>query len=410
MGSPLPIADPAPTDGALPDSVVDGSQSRTMHAYLHVPFCKVRCGYCDFNTYTSSELKGFRQSDFVTNISQEIVLAKSVLQNASLPPRPLSTVFFGGGTPTQLAARELAATLETLQATFGFADKVEITTEANPDDLDAAYLESLAKAGFTRISLGMQSAVPSVLRTLDRTHNPELVPVAVAQAKSFGLQVSVDLIYGAPGETLEQWQQTVEAALELETDHISAYALIVEAGTKMARDIRSGALAAPDEDLEADKYEFADSQFEAAGLHWYELSNWSSSPETRSAHNLAYWRGQDWWGFGPGAHSHVGGVRWWNAKHPTTYAAALAEQLSPGVGRESLTTETRLQERILLESRLSDGIAISLLKQANPQVGAVIAQFIAEDLIDGATAIRGQLVLTRTGRLLADAVVRRILP
>ena len=410
MGGPLPIADPAPTDGALPDSVVDGSQSRTMHAYLHVPFCKVRCGYCDFNTYTSSELKGFRQSDFVTNISQEIVLAKSVLQNAMLPSRPLNTVFFGGGTPTQLPASELAATLETLKATFGFADKVEITTEANPDDLDAAYLESLAKAGFTRISLGMQSAVPSVLRTLDRTHNPELVPVAVAQSKSFGLQVSVDLIYGAPGETFEQWQQTVEAALELETDHISAYALIVEAGTKMARDIRSGALAAPDEDLEADKYEFADSQFEAAGLRWYELSNWSSSPETRSAHNLAYWRGQDWWGFGPGAHSHIGGVRWWNAKHPTTYAAALAEQLSPGVGRELLTAETRLQERILLESRLSDGIAISLLKQANPQVGSVIAQFIAEDLIDGATAIRGQLVLTRTGRLLADAVVRRILP
>jgi len=410
VGGPLPIADPAPTDGALPDSVVDGSQSRTMHAYLHVPFCKVRCGYCDFNTYTSSELKGFRQSDFVTNISQEIVLAKSVLQNAMLPSRPLNTVFFGGGTPTQLPASELAATLETLKATFGFADRVEITTEANPDDLDAAYLESLAKAGFTRISLGMQSAVPSVLRTLDRTHNPELVPVAVTQAKSFGLQVSVDLIYGAPGETFEQWQQTVEAALELETDHISAYALIVEAGTKMARDIRSGALAAPDEDLEADKYEFADSQFEAAGLRWYELSNWSSSPETRSAHNLAYWRGQDWWGFGPGAHSHIGGVRWWNAKHPTTYAAALAEQLSPGVGRELLTAETRLQERILLESRLSDGIAISLLKQANPQVGSVVAQFIAEDLIDGATAIRGQLVLTRTGRLLADAVVRRILP
>jgi len=410
VGGPLPIADPAPTDGALPDSVEHGSQSRTMHAYLHVPFCKVRCGYCDFNTYTSSELKGFRQSDFVANISQEIVLAKSVLENAMLPSRPLSTVFFGGGTPTQLPASELAATLETLKATFGFADRVEITTEANPDDLDAAYLESLAKAGFTRISLGMQSAVPSVLRTLDRTHNPELVPVSVAQAKSFGLQVSVDLIYGAPGETLEQWQQTVEAALELETDHISAYALIVEAGTKMARDIRSGALAAPDEDLEADKYELADSQFEAAGLRWYELSNWSSSPETRSAHNLAYWRGQDWWGFGPGAHSHIGGVRWWNAKHPTTYAAALAEQLSPGVGRESLTAETRLQERILLESRLSDGIAISLLKQANPQVGSVIAQFIAEDLIDGATAIRGQLVLTRTGRLLADAVVRRILP
>lgn len=409
MGSPLPIADPAPTDGALPDSVVDGSHSRTMHAYLHVPFCKVRCGYCDFNTYTSSELKGFRQNDFVTNISQEIALANTVLQNAKLPSRPLSTVFFGGGTPTQLAAAELAATLENLKATFGFASDVEITTEANPDDLDAAYLESLAKAGFTRISLGMQSAVPSVLKTLDRTHDPELVPKAVAQAKASGLQVSVDLIYGAPGETFDQWKQTVAAALALETDHISAYALIVEEGTKMARDIRSGVLTEPDEDLEADKYEYAESQFDSAGLHWYELSNWSTSSKTRSAHNLAYWQGQDWWGFGPGAHSHVGGVRWWNAKHPTTYAAALGRQQSPGVGRESLTSATRLQERVMLEARLRDGIEISLVREANPKVTSAIAQLIAEGLVDGPTAIRGRLILTLTGRLLADAVVRRIL-
>lgn len=410
MAGPLPIGEPAPADGSLPWSAWQDQKSRTFHAYLHVPFCRVRCGYCDFNTYTSNELQGFKQSDFASNIASEIALSARVMQAGEQPPRHLSTVFFGGGTPTQLPAGELTGALAKLVDTFGIAAGAEVTTEANPDNVTEQYLETLAAGGFTRISLGMQSAVPEVLKTLDRTHNPANVANAVKLAKEFGLQVSVDLIYGAPGETFEQWQQTVDEALALETDHISAYALIVEEGTKMARDIRAGLLEEPDEDMEADKYEFADAAFGKAGLGWYELSNWSSSSQTQSAHNIAYWAGMDWWGFGPGAHSHVGGVRWWNAKHPTSYAAALAQGSSPAVGREVLSGETRLSERVLLESRLRTGLSIDVIRQVNPEAASVVSSLIAEQLIDGALAIGGTLVLTLKGRLLADAVVRRILP
>lgn len=410
MAGPLPIGDPAPIDGALPLSAWVELESRTFHAYLHVPFCRVRCGYCDFNTYTSNELQGFKQSEFASNIASEIELAAGVLRHDEQPLRPLSTVFFGGGTPTQLPANELTGALSKLVDTFGIAAGAEVTTEANPDNVTEQYLETLAAGGFTRISLGMQSAVPEVLKTLDRTHNPANVANAVKLAKQFGLQVSVDLIYGAPGETFEQWRQTVAEALALETDHVSAYALIVEDGTKMSRDIRAGLLEEPDEDLEADKYEFADHEFNQAGLGWYELSNWSTSAHTRSAHNLAYWAGMDWWGFGPGAHSHVGGVRWWNAKHPTSYAAALAQGNSPAVGREELSTQTRLSERVLLESRLRSGLNVEVVRQVNSESASVIASLIADELIDGSLALGGKLVLTTKGRLLADAVVRRILP
>ena len=410
MGGPLPVGDPAPLDGSLPSSAWQDSDSRSFHAYLHVPFCRVRCGYCDFNTYTSNELQGFKQSDFASNIASEIELSARVMQSAGEKLRPLSTVFFGGGTPTQLPASELCDALAKLTNTFGIVAGAEVTTEANPDNVTAEYLATLVSGGFTRLSLGMQSAVPEVLRTLDRTHNPANVSNAVALAKSAGLQVSVDLIYGAPGETFEQWKRTVAEALALQTDHISAYALIVEDGTKMQRDIRSGLLEQPDEDLEADKYEFADSEFARAGLEWYELSNWSSSNSTASAHNLAYWTGMDWWGYGPGAHSHVGGVRWWNAKHPTTYSAALAQGNSPAVGRETLNTETRLEERILLETRLRAGLDIDLIRRRSPKAAEIIASLISDELIDAASAFAGSLVLTTKGRLLADAVVRRILP
>jgi putative oxygen-independent coproporphyrinogen III oxidase len=410
VAGPLPIGEPTPTDGSLPLSAWQGVQSRTFHAYLHVPFCRVRCGYCDFNTYTSNELEGFKQSDFASNIAAEIELASRVMHAGTSSPRPLSTVFFGGGTPTQLQASELTGALAKLVETFGILPEAEVTTEANPDNVTAEYFETLVAGGFTRVSLGMQSAVPEVLKTLDRTHNPANVANAVKLARQFGLQVSVDLIYGAPGETFEQWQRTIDEALALETDHISAYALIVEDGTKMARDIRSGLLEQPDEDLEADKYEYADATFEKAGLGWYELSNWSTSAETQSAHNIAYWSGMDWWGFGPGAHSHVGGVRWWNAKHPTTYSAALNAGNSPAVGREVLNDQTRLEERLLLESRLRTGLNLELVRAINPNSASVISQLIAEQLIDGASAIAGRLVLTLKGRLLADAVVRRILP
>jgi oxygen-independent coproporphyrinogen-3 oxidase len=409
LAGPLPIGEPVPADGSLPASVLENSANKTFHAYVHVPFCRVRCGYCDFNTYTSAELPGYGPGDFVGNLRAELAFSQRVLENVGLANRELSTVFFGGGTPTQLESSQLTGALASLRDAFGIKADAEITTEANPDNVDHAYLAALAAAGFTRVSFGMQSAIPEVLKTLERTHKPENVPFAVGAAKQAGLGTSVDLIYGAPGETMAQWQQTVDSALELETDHISAYALIVEPGTKLARQIRSGVLTEPDDDLTADKYEYLDAALSAAGFEWYELSNFSKSAQTRSAHNMAYWNTQDWWGYGPGAHSHVGGVRWWNQKHPTGYAAALAEGVTPAAGRELLSDTTRLEERLLLELRLRSGLAIEVVKAINPKATGVVATLIADGLVEASAALVGSLVLTLKGRLLADAVVRRLI-
>lgn len=405
MAPQLPDGDPAPHDGALPAQAAVDSEDRRFGAYVHVPFCRVRCGYCDFNTYTATELHGAKQLDYSDEVSREIALAQHVLADARVPERGLSSIFFGGGTPTLLPSTHLSSMLACLRETFGIHRGAEVTTEANPDSVDAAYLAELAETGFTRVSFGMQSAVPRVLRTLDRTHDPERIPEVVDAAKRAGLSVSLDLIYGAPGETLEDWKRSVSVALEQKPDHISAYALIVEDGTKLARQIRRGELRSPDDDLQAEMYEWVDSQLESAGYSWYEVSNWSADSKSRSVHNLGYWTGEDWWGFGPGAHSHVGGVRWWNVKHPAAYAQRLALRQSPAHARETLDDETRRIEKILLETRISDGLSTDVLSaQARKQIPTLIA----EHMIDGRAALRGKIVLTRRGRLLADAVVRAL--
>jgi len=411
MPSALPLADAAPADGALPASVAVGAAERNFGVYLHVPFCRVRCGYCDFNTYTSDELRGAKRTDYAGQAIAELALARDILRRAELPDRPASTVFFGGGTPTMLPVTDLAAMLAAVADTWGLAHRAEITTEANPDSVDAAYLRSLADAGFTRVSFGMQSAVPHVLATLERTHDPERVPLVVQWAREAGLEVSLDLIYGTPGESLDDWRASLEHAIAQHPDHLSAYSLIVEDGTKLARQIRRGEVAQPDEDLQADMYELADALLGAAGYGWYEVSNWSREPsgdfaEHRSRHNLAYWQGHDWWGIGPGAHSHVGGVRWWNVKHPAAYADRIGAGLSPAAGRETLDDETRRVESVLLGTRIRDGLVIA---QLSPSSRTAIAGLIGDGLVDGASAIRGSLVLTLRGRLLADAVVRRLL-
>ncbi|AIC47425.1 radical SAM family heme chaperone HemW [Rhodoluna lacicola] len=409
MAGPLPIGDPAPADGSLPAQAAVGAADRTFHAYVHIPFCTVRCGYCDFNTYTAGELAGARQSDYADVLIAEVKFSAQVIMDAGLPKRKLSTVFFGGGTPTLLPASDLARILEALRNAFEIVEDAEVTTEANPDTVDADYLRELRNGGFNRVSFGMQSAVSSVLATLERSHNPENVSIGVAAAKELGLKTSVDLIYGAPGETLAEWRQSVETAIAMQPDHISAYALIVEDGTKLARQIKAGQLAEPDEDLQADKYELADSLLADAGFDWYEVSNWSRGSENLSAHNISYWASQDWWGYGPGAHSHVGGVRWWNVKHPTSFAAKLAEGNSPAAGRETLSERTRLEERVLLEIRISEGLSVDLAKKVNPDAGKLIAGFIADELVDAKAAIGGVLKLTLKGRLLADSLVRKLL-
>lgn len=407
MPSALPIADPAPADGLLPASVLEGADERAFGVYLHVPFCRVRCGYCDFNTYTADELRGAKRGDFAGQAAQEVALAATVLERSGLPRRSASTVFFGGGTPTLLPPADLVHMLDAVRYTFGLAPGAEVTTEANPDSVDAAGLAQLAAAGFTRVSFGMQSAVPHVLRVLDRTHDPERVPLVVGWARDAGLDVSLDLIYGTPGESLDDWRRSLDTALALEPDHLSAYALIVEDGTALARRIRSGELPSPDDDLEADMYELADDRLGAAGYRWYEVSNWARNDAQRSRHNLAYWTGEDWWGVGPGAHSHVGGVRWWNVKHPAAYAQRIAAGVSPAAGRETLDDETRAVERVLLETRLGDGMSLERLSAAGRRA---VAGLIADGLVDPPAAFAGRVLLTRSGRLLADAVVRRLLP
>lgn len=368
--------------------------------YLHVPFCRVRCGYCDFNTYTAAELGGgASQSDFPATALAELRLAPAHLAAAGVPGRPAATVFFGGGTPTVLPADDLVRMLDGVREVWGLAAGAEVTTEANPDTVDGPYLEELAAAGFTRISLGMQSAVPHVLATLDRTHTPANVGKAVAAARAVGLDVSLDLIYGTPGESVADWRASVEAALALEPDHVSAYALVIEQGTRMGAQLRRGEIPPTDSDDQAEKYEIADAAFATAGLPWYEISNWAR-PGHECRHNLGYWRGDDWWGIGPGAHSHVGGVRFWNEKHPRAYAARLAAGQLPVAGREVLGPAERELESVMLGVRLAEGLDVG----AHP----TMPRLVADGLIDADAARRGRARLTLRGRLLADAVTREL--
>lgn len=367
---------------------------------MHVPFCATRCGYCDFNTYTAAELgsaPGTSREAYLDAVEAEVALAR-----AELGERPIQTVFFGGGTPTLLEPDELARLLGHLRDAFGLAPDAEATTEANPDSVTPESLERLVEAGFNRISFGMQSSAPHVLRMLERTHTPGRALDAVRWARAAGFtSVSLDLIYGTPTETLDDWRASLEAALSADPDHLSAYSLIVEDGTRFAARVRRGEVPLPDEDDLADKYELADSLLRHAGLEWYEVSNWAKAGH-ECRHNLAYWVGDDWWGFGPGAHSHVDGVRFFNAKHPRTYAAGVATG-SPVAGREHLTREERRVERVLLELRLRQGLPVEVLTEAEASrvPGLIERGWVHEHA--------GRLAVTDDGRLLADAAVRDLL-
>ena len=364
--------------------------------YVHIPFCAIRCGYCDFNTYTATELGGGgSQAAYAGHAVAEVEYAARVL-GRDLPE--VATVFFGGGTPTLLPADDLTRILASIDACFGLADGVEVTTEANPDSVTPDALSALREGGFTRVSFGMQSAVPHVLQVLERTHDPARVPQAVAWARAAGFeQVSLDLIYGTPGETVADWRTSVDAALACEPDHVSAYSLIVEEGTRLARQVRTGVIPAPDDDDLAEKYVITDDAFTAAGLEWYEVSNWARDDGARCRHNELYWRSNDWWGVGPGAHSHIAGERWWNVKHPSAYASRIAAGESPAQGGEVLEAKSRRLERVLLEIRLRDGLPLELVDSGR-----------VEDVVRHELGMIEQdhLVLTRKGRLLADAVVR----
>jgi oxygen-independent coproporphyrinogen-3 oxidase len=401
-----PEGQPPPTDGGLPAAALAELPRRAFGIYLHVPFCASRCGYCDFNTYTAAELGGGGSAaGFAGNAIEELRLAARVL-GPQVPP--VDTVFFGGGTPTLLPPADLAAMLAAVDDTFGLRPGAEVTTEANPESVDAAALEQLRAAGFTRVSFGMQSARPHVLALLDRHHTPGRLPDVVSWARKAGFeQVSVDLIYGAPGESERDWAASLAAALALAPDHVSAYALTVEEGTRLFRQVRRGDLLEADDDLLADRYVQADEAFAAAGLASYEVSNWASGPAAWCRHNLGYWRGDTWWGVGPGAHSHVGGVRWWNVRHPSEYAQRLAAGTSPAHARETLGARERHLERVMCAVRLSEGLPAAELSKAGR---AALAELAGSGLLDPAGLADGLVRLTRQGRLLTDTVVRALLP
>jgi coproporphyrinogen III oxidase-like Fe-S oxidoreductase len=414
--------------------------------YVHVPFCAARCGYCDFNTYTPVELAGSGASPdgWLEAVRRELELAVR-----TVGPRAVDTVFVGGGTPSLLGADRLGEVLDAVRGSFGLAPGAEVTTESNPESTSPEFFAGLVEAGFTRVSLGMQSAAPHVLRVLDRRHTPGRAVAAAREARAAGIaHVNLDLIYATPGETDDDLRASLDAVLTAGVDHVSAYALIVEDGTALARRVARGELPAPDDDVAAARYELIDDRLAAAGLHWYEVSNWAGSPGSGSEpgigtagsgsepgigtagsgsepgigtagsgsepgigtaacrHNLGYWLDGDWWGLGPGAHSHLSGVRWWNVKHPARYAALLAEGELPEAGREVLTESERHTERVMLQLRLATGLPLDLLDHDGRAAAVRAAQ---EGLLDPAALPTGRAVLTRRGRLLADGVIGALL-
>ena len=476
MSPTQPVGDPLPGMGELPAqaaaSAPDGSE-RPFSLYLHVPYCRVRCGYCDFNTYTNLAMgPGASVGDYVDTLERELHLARAAMDRAGLPARPAQTVFVGGGTPTMLVPGDLVRMVGVVREVFGLADGAEVTTEANPETVDEAYLAALAQGGLTRVSFGMQSAVPHVLATLERTHRPERVPQVVGWARRAGLLTSLDLIYGTPGESLDDWRRSLEAAVGTGPDHLSAYALVIEEGTRMWGQVRRGELPMPQDDDEATKYEVADAVLAQAGYEWYEISNWARRDATGRAgrpgallecrHNRAYWQDADWWGAGPGAHSHLGDVRAWNTKHPLAWARQVADGRLPVAGHEVVDAAARELERVMLGIRLREGIALDGLPGAVPgeadaagapgaghpgptvreeggpgpgegsgpgrpggpgaggatdaggrgagagHLAPAVGQLVADGLLDACAAGRGRAVLTLHGRLMADAVTRAL--
>ena len=375
--------------------------------YIHIPYCIKRCGYCDFNTYTpaelqiTSELKDISNS-YIDLLISEIKSARIEVGESAVIP----SIFFGGGTPSLMEASDIGRVISTIKDQFNLAKNAEITLETNPDTVTKEKLAQFLAAGVNRLSFGMQSAVPHVLATLDRTHNPDNLPQVTKWAKEVGFkEISVDLIYGTPGESKEDWQRSIDAALSLPITHISAYALIVEEGTKLAAQIKRGEVGNVDDDLSADKYIMADQAFTSAGFNWYELSNWAK-PNSESRHNIFYWLGKNWWGAGPGAHSHLNGKRFWNVKHPNLYKERIIKGESAVAEFENLESIQIESERLMLSIRLPSGVEKSTL---NDKQILDLAGYVESGHLDQANWNLGRATLTLDGRLIADRILREIL-
>ncbi|MEY2634348.1 MAG: hypothetical protein RIS75_288 [Actinomycetota bacterium] len=402
MAGPQLEGQSLPLDGSLPQSVLAELSQRPFSFYIHVPYCNTRCGYCDFNTYTAEELgEGVSRSTWRETAIAEIDLAYKVLGDQT--PK-VSTIFVGGGTPTLLPAADLVAVIHHIENVFGLAMNCEITTEANPDSVSLEQLQELRRGGFNRISFGMQSAAPHVLKVLERTHTPGKSIEAVSLAREAGFEhINLDVIYGTPGESLDDLHQTLSAVISTDVDHVSAYALIVEEGTRLSAAVKRGDIARPDDDDMADKYELIDRVLSESGMSWYEVSNWSKSGgECR--HNVHYWKSDNWWGVGPGAHSHINGMRWWNVKHPTAWTGKLHSMHSPAYASELLYPQDRYVENVLLRMRLAEGIEISALQNQEK-----VKSLLDDELLERVGQSKDRVALTQRGRLLADLVIHQLL-
>ena len=374
--------------------------------YIHIPYCVKRCGYCDFNTYTPSELKIATGLSEVSNSYIDLLLLEIKQAKAQVGSACIPSIFFGGGTPSLMEPSDIGRVIDQIKQEFVLNSDAEVTMECNPDTVSKENLAAFREVGVNRVSFGMQSAVPHVLATLDRTHNPENLLQVTTWAKEVGFsEISVDLIYGTPGETLSDWQKSIDAALSLPITHISAYALIIEEGTKLAAQIKRGEVASVDDDLAAEKYLLADKEFTAAGFQWYELSNWAK-PDSLSKHNLAYWLGENWWGAGPGAHSHLNGKRFWNVKHPNLYKEKIQSNLSPIADSEVLEEIQIASEKLMLSLRLPSGVEKESLNQ--DQISE-LSDYVESGHLDLLNWNQGRATLTLEGRLIADQILRQIL-
>ena len=390
----LPEGDPAPSDGKLPN--IANLKNKPFSLYVHVPYCSKRCGYCDFNTYTPSELDRDDQIEsWLQSAIKETIFARKIL----VEELTVDTIFFGGGTPSLLEASVIKEFINNVSKHFELKKDLEITLEANPDTITQSKAEDWLKAGINRISLGMQSSATNVLQVLDRTHNPANVLSSVEILKKAGFtNFSLDLIYGTPGESLEDWSNSLKDAIAINPPHISAYSLVIEPGTKMGSQLSRGEIKAVSDDDAADKYQLAEKLLNENGYSWYEISNWAKENK-ECQHNLNYWKGNNWWGIGPGAHSHINGVRWWNQKLPKNWRESLDKDQSPALAREKLTNEQIRNEEVMLLSRLKTGIDKADFDQKN------VEKLIKDKLVN---EVSGKLELTLEGRLLADVVFRQL--
>jgi len=390
----LPEGSPAPLDGNLTN--LFDLVNKPFSLYVHVPYCSKRCGYCDFNTYTPSELDREDQIEsWLNSAVKEIDLARKVLKEELT----IDTIFFGGGTPSLLDSNTVDNFIQSVKSNFKLKPGLEITIEANPDSITEEKSQRWLNSGINRVSIGMQSSTKEVLKKLDRTHNPDNVSHSVDILKKSGFDnFSLDLIYGTPGESLNDWENSLKDAIALNPPHISAYSLVIEPGTKMGAQLNRGEISQVNDDEAADKYQLADEMLNKNNYSWYEISNWAKK-DKECKHNLNYWLGNNWWGMGPGAHSHVNGVRWWNHKLPKVWRELLEKQNSPALAREVLSEDQIKSEQLMLLSRLRTGLGNQELDENR------IENLISNQL---ATLDANKIVLTLKGRLLADEVFRQL--